>query len=112
MRNWGGVGNRWPTYFGYFGAGGGSDHPPLRSLCVSVATGFPRLVYMTVVNSIIFSVGANGLMSIAVKLCKVACHNTSEIGGMGRRGLYPPLLPALLKALQAPLNPHLFLPST
>ena len=32
----------------------GSDHPPLTSLCMSVATGFPRLVYMTVVNSIIF----------------------------------------------------------
>ena len=50
---------------------------------------------MTVVNSIIFSVEANGLMSIAVKLCKVACHNTNEIGGMGGGGLYPPLLPAL-----------------
>ena len=78
---------------------------------MSVETGFPRLVYMTVVNSIIFSVGANGLMSIAVKLCRVACHNTSEIGRMGGGGsTLPYYLP--LKALQAPLNPHLFLPST
>ena len=81
-RGAGGVGNRWPTYFVFLRLRG-SDHPPLTSLCMSVATGFPRLVYMTVVNSIFFSVGANGLMSIAVKLCRVACHNTSEIGRMG-----------------------------
>ena len=69
-------------------------------------------MYMTAVNSFFSSFGANGLRNIAVKLCRVACHNTSEIGGMGGMGLYPPLLPALLKALQVPLNPHLFLPST
>ena len=57
---------------------------------------------MTVVNSIIFSVGANRLMSMAVKLCRVACHNTSEIGRMGGGGALPSLITCPIKSLTSP----------
>ena len=32
----GAVGNRWPTYFGYFGAGGGG--PPSPEVCVRISS--------------------------------------------------------------------------
>ena len=65
---------------------------------------------MTVVNSIIFSVGANGLMSMAVKLCRVACHNTSEIGRMGGGGSTLPYYLPYYKPYKPPSIPTYFSP--